>query len=141
MAVKHWIRFAILVVPVGVVIGLVQHHRASRATVGKVTQAVFFDHRGADRVTVGGRAFHVSRHVVQGHPLIVAVASDTKGLNDGTVSRVSSRGRLQLSWTAAESGPVRARFVDAGGHQTVIVGDMTVATERAMSNLAARLAS
>jgi hypothetical protein len=132
---------ATAVVVAAAVVALAQHHRETRATVGKVTQAVFFDHRGADRVTVGGRAFHVSRRVVQGHPLVVAVASDTKGLDDGTVSRVSSRGRLQLSWSTAESGPLRARFVDAGGHQTVIVGDMTIATERAMSNLAARLAS
>jgi hypothetical protein len=126
---------AICVVLAGV---LVEHHRASRATVGKVAQAVI-DHPGADHVVVGGRTFRLMHHRIDRTTLVTAVAADTQGLDDGTDGFVSSRGALQLSWTGGASGPFRARFVSRG-HQVVIVGSpATEPTRRAMSDLAARL--
>jgi hypothetical protein len=141
MAAKHWISLTICVALVGAV-ALVQHHRHSRATVDKVATAVVRASPRAGHVKVGGRTFRLSEYRVKGRSLRVATAQDTKGLNDGTGTIVRSRGPLQLNYSLPpESGPWRVRFVDAGGHQTVIVADTVVAFDRALANLAVRLAS
>jgi hypothetical protein len=119
---------------------LVQHHRHTRATVGKVASAALHASPRADHVVVDGRTFRLSRVKVGERTLIVAAATDTKGLNeDGAIVR--TRGTLSLNWNTAG-----VRFPDAAGHQTLILrppgaAPVSKPTRRAMSDLAARLAS
>jgi hypothetical protein len=140
MAAKDWIRLTLIAALVGGFV-LVQHHRHTRATADKVETAVRNAPPRADHVVVGGRTFHLSRHGVRGGSLLVATASDTRGLID--VSGLESdHGRVALMWAQRQGGPLRLRFIDADGHQSVIVGSpATERTRRAMAHLAIRLAS
>jgi hypothetical protein len=142
---RPWLRLAAclaVVVLVGGVVAL-QHHRHSRATTAKVGDAAYQAPDGVDHVEVSGRTFRLSRFARAGGTIVQAVAADTKGLPDGTVSIVRTRpsargGDVQLSWSGSAGGPLRVRFVRAG-HQVVLTGQpATEAVRRAMSTLAGR---
>ncbi|MET0601676.1 MAG: hypothetical protein ABW167_06775 [Baekduia sp.] len=157
----------VLLIALGGTVVAVQHHRSTRATVGKVSAAsmrgplidavlgsidvdgLSFPDRGAvgwtyaglRDISVGGRPVLVAEYRHGPQTIDYALVTDTKGLNDGAPARQqmrhTARGDFEMNWQYGRPSSLLMRFVRRG-HPVVLTGrPATEAVRRAMSNLAA----